>query len=71
MTLSLIWQPRQIQPIFGNLDLSAELWGKLWEGFLRNPNYQGNTQPKMWNARQIQRWETKTGKLWDGRFADP
>lgn len=71
MTLSLIWMPRSSAPIYGNLDLSAELLGRLWMGVLKPPNYSGNTQPRMWTARQIERWETKTGQLWSGRIIDP
>ena len=66
MTLSLIWQPRAgTFPIYGPDILRGYPMARVWDGF-PFPSWETTLRGNSWSARQIARWETKYGKVWNG-----
>lgn len=66
MTLSLIWQPRSgTIPVYGPDILTGSGMGNVWVG-VAFPSWETRLRGNGWSARQIARWETKTGNAWNG-----
>ena len=65
MTLSLIWHPRAGGIIvFPPSVLSGVILDR-FSGILF-PRWDARLTGRVWSARQIKRWETKTGRIWEG-----